>query len=113
MVMGDRIRSLLAERGISQAELARRVKLGQSTINGLINGHSQGTKFLHSIARELGTTSAYLAGETDDPGAEADEVRLSSDEERLLEIYRDLPKKDRSALKLLIERMVQDETKER
>lgn len=105
MVLGARIRQLLAQRVISQAELARRLKLRQSTINMLINGHTQGSKHLHRIARELGTTPAYLTGETDDPTGGADELQLSSEEERLLEIFRGLPKKDRAAVRLLIERM--------
>lgn len=68
MGAGGRIQQLLDERDISQAELARRVKLRHSTINGLIRGQAQGSKHLHKIARELGTSAAYLAGETDDPG---------------------------------------------
>ena len=113
MPLGERIKLLLAQRGLSQSELARRVGLRQSTMNMLANGRSQGSKHLHKIARELGTTPAYLTGETDDPTGERRELELSSEEQRLLEIYRELPKKDRAALKLLIARMVQDETKER
>jgi phage repressor protein C with HTH and peptisase S24 domain len=52
---------------MSQSELARRVALGQTTINSLIRGDSRTSRHLHRIARELGTTPAYLTGETDDP----------------------------------------------
>lgn len=52
--------------GISQAELARRVKVTQPTINALVNGNAAGSKHLHVIAAELGTSPAYLAGEIDD-----------------------------------------------
>lgn len=52
--------------GISQAELARRVKIAQPTINALIKGNSTGSKHLHKIAAELETSPAWLAGETDD-----------------------------------------------
>lgn len=70
MVMGERIQRLLDVREMSQSELARRLGLRQSTINMLIKGGSQGSKHLHRIARELGTTPAYLSGETDDPESE-------------------------------------------
>jgi transcriptional regulator with XRE-family HTH domain len=113
MIVGARIKELLAVRGISQAELARRVGVRQSTMNMLANGRSHGSKHLHRIARELGTTPAYLTGETDDPDAENPQIHLSSQEQRLLEIYRQLPTKDRAALKQLITRLVQDETKGR
>jgi hypothetical protein len=40
---------------------------------------------------------------------QADMSSSAPDEQRLLEIYRELPKKDRAALKVLIERMARDE----
>lgn len=67
MIVPDRISSLLSERGISQAELARRVGVAQQTIHKLISGGSRTSAHLHRIARELGTTADYLSGETDDP----------------------------------------------
>lgn len=67
MIFPDRISSLLAEREISQAELARRVGVAQQTIHKLVTGGSRSSSHLHRIARELGTSAAYLTGETDDP----------------------------------------------
>lgn len=67
MDMGRRITERLGALGISQAELARRVKIAQPTINALIKGNATGSKHLHRIAAELETSPAYLAGETDDP----------------------------------------------
>lgn len=71
MIVPDRISSLLSDRGMSQAELARRVGVAQQTIHKLITGGSRSSSHLHKIARELETTAAYLAGETDDPNAGA------------------------------------------
>lgn len=59
------------ERGLSQSELARRVGITQASIHKLLSGTAYGSKHLHVIARELGTTPAYLTGETDDPSAGA------------------------------------------
>lgn len=56
---------------MSQSELARRVGLRQSTINGLIRGEQRSSTHLHKIARVLQTTPAHLEGETDDPDAGA------------------------------------------
>ena len=66
MSVGGRVRDRLAEIGMSQSELARRVSVNQSTIAGLIAGRSRSSAHLHRIARELATTPAYLTGETDD-----------------------------------------------
>lgn len=107
MVRGERIQELLDRREMSQSELARRVSLRQSTINELIHGGSRGSSHIHRIARELGTTPAYLMGETDDPEGEPVEDELTSEERRLLEIFRQLPKKDKAALRTLVDRMAQ------
>lgn len=52
--------------GISQSELARRVGITQASVNKLLSGTAYGSRHLHKIARELGTSPAYLNGETDD-----------------------------------------------
>jgi len=65
MGLGDRIEDRLKRLGMSQAELARRVKVSQPTINALIRGNNVGSKHLHRIAAELLTSPAFLAGETD------------------------------------------------
>lgn len=97
MIIGSRIEERLKVVGISQAELARRVKLQQSTINGLIRGGQQSSTRLPQIARELGTTAAYLTGETDDPHAETPDLMLSSDERELIDNMRVLAPNDRAS----------------
>ncbi|WP_174297232.1 helix-turn-helix domain-containing protein [Sphingomonas bacterium] len=67
MNVGARLKDRLAEIGMSQSELARRVRVNQSTIAGLVAGRSRSSAHLHLIARELATTPEYLTGETDDP----------------------------------------------
>jgi phage repressor protein C with HTH and peptisase S24 domain len=80
----DRFRTLLAARGISQSELARRVGVSQSAIHKLASGNAYGSSHLHKIARELGTSAAYLTGETDDSSEGA--VPLPSREQLLAEL---------------------------
>lgn len=67
MDISERIAERMAALGISQSELARRVGVSQPTINGLLTGKSAGSKHMHRLASELGTSPAYLVGETDDP----------------------------------------------
>lgn len=102
MTTGDRIRRRLLELGLSQSELARRVELTQPTINALIRGSSRSSAYLHRIARELRTTSAYLAGETDDPASDdPDFDPLTGDETELLDLFRGLEKKEQTAIMTL------------
>jgi len=75
MTLGRRIEERRLAIGISQAELARRVGIRQSTINSLINGDSRSSRSIVQIARELETTAAYLIGDTDDPSAGAPQPR--------------------------------------
>ncbi|PVX30949.1 helix-turn-helix domain-containing protein [Sphingomonas pokkalii] len=71
MFSAERFRSLLAERGISQSELARRVGISQTAVNKLATGGAYGTKHIHLIARALRTSPSFLLGETDDPSPDA------------------------------------------
>lgn len=57
----------MERRGLSQSELARRIGVSQQNIHRLVSGKAYGSRHLHKIARELGTSPAYLAGEIDDP----------------------------------------------
>ena len=70
MTVGERIDALLREKGWSQAQLGKRVGVSTQAIWKLVSGNGQGSKHLHKIARELGTTPEYLTGETDNPAAD-------------------------------------------
>lgn len=63
----DRLEALMAEKSLSQNEMAKRIGITQSSVWKLLNQPAQGSKHIHKIARELGTTPAYLMGETEDP----------------------------------------------
>jgi len=87
---------------MSQAELARRVKVDQSTINGLIKGTAKSSRHLHRIARELGTTPAFLLGEVSDPSGDHPAVEFTSEEREWVELLRTLPSADlRATIRLL------------
>lgn len=100
----------MVARGFSQAELARRVGLAQPTIYGLIHTNKVGSKHLHRIARELGTTPAYLSGETDDPQADAPAAPdFDHDEVAWVELYRSLSESQRAAAWTLLRGLVDPE----
>ncbi len=99
MIVGSRILERMEERGLSQAELARRVGMKQPSIFNLIHRGKKGSTKLHLIARELETTPAYLTGETDDPEADTPAAQpLDSDQRELLENFSHLAPADRRAL---------------
>jgi phage repressor protein C with HTH and peptisase S24 domain len=66
MSVAERLSQKMAEMGLTQAELARRVGVSQPTIFKLASAQSTNSVHLHKIARALGTTPEYLLGETDD-----------------------------------------------
>ena len=71
MLIGERVAERMTAQGLSQAELARRVGISQQAIGKLVHGDSRKTTHIVRLARELGTTPAFLEGETDDPAANA------------------------------------------
>jgi len=71
MTLGARIEQRRLEIGISQAELARRVGVRQSTMNSLINGDARSSRSIVKIAQVLQTTPAYLTGDISDPDKDA------------------------------------------
>lgn len=106
-MIGERIRQRLLLLGISQAELARRLKIHQATVNGLINGGQRSSTHLHRIAAELKTTPAFLSGETDDPSLDAPPPTLSSEDQALLALYHSLESSGQKAVIEIMRTMAQ------
>lgn len=99
VIKSDRLRDRMAERELSQNELARRVGVSQQTIHKLVSGGGYGSKHLHRIARELGTTPAYLEGETDDPDADAPSApELTYQQREMVGLLEEIPPKDLGAI---------------
>ena len=89
MIDGERLKALMAQRGLSQQALADAVGVKQPTINRLINGGQAGSKHLHRIAAALQTTPAFLTGEASDPDEGADNFAMSlrpANDDRVVEI---------------------------
>ena len=109
MTLGARIQQRINELGISQAELARRVGIRQSTLNSLINGTSRTSRSLLKIAHELQTSPEYLTGDVDDPEDEvSNHAAYSHEEFSLLSSFRKLDALDRQALLRVIDAMARN-----
>jgi len=102
MIIGSRILERMALLGLSQAELARRVKLSQPTIFNLIHRGKKGSTKLHVIARELQTTPAYLTGETDDPTSDQPDDAMTSQDRDDLAMLQRLSSRDRETIRQLM-----------
>jgi len=107
MRLSERIEERLEALGLSQAELARRADIPQSTVNTMIRRGSRSSPHLIKIAQALGTTPAYLTGEVDDPEAEFPEFALSAIERENVEKTRLLTEEDRRLVHQLIERLAE------
>ena len=63
-MFAERLRQLRRKHNFSQEELAGRVGVHANTVSSWENGVIPKTKKLQALAEILGTTSAYLLGET-------------------------------------------------
>jgi transcriptional regulator with XRE-family HTH domain len=64
MTLGERLRKRREELGLSQQELARRVKTRQATISDMERGtlKNPGVVLIRRLARALGVTADWLIG---------------------------------------------------
>lgn len=109
MIDSARLKTRMEDCRLSQAELARRVKVSQQTIYKLIHGEARGSKHLHRIARVLSTTPAYLTGEVDDPDqVSPEQPTLSYEQEQWLALFDVLDGPKRAALAQVAEVMRTD-----
>lgn len=108
-VVAERLDLAMKEAGLNQSELARRVGSTPAAINQILKHKTNVSRFAPDIARELGVALDWLNGQVVDPRVDRSVETLTSQEQRLLDIYRQLPKKDRAALKTLIWHMAGEE----
>lgn len=110
-MIGPKIEARLRELGMSQAELARRTLIPQTTINSLVRGNSRSTPHLIKIARELNTTPAFLVGDVADQKAELPSQWFSEDDLEVLDILCMLRPEIKNSIKGLLINIVNSERK--
>lgn len=103
----ERLAGRIKASGLSYTKLAKEAGLHQPAISRLLKGQQYGTSRLHQLARALGTTPAYLSGETDDPLADGPSPpMLSHDELEWLNLYRGMNDQQRGAALTLLRPLV-------
>ncbi|MHC2452861.1 transcriptional regulator with XRE-family HTH domain [Bacillus altitudinis] len=70
-MLSKRLKSVRKNRGLTQEELAKRVKTTKGTISNYENGHSTpSNEMLKDLADALNTTTDYLLGRTENISSE-------------------------------------------
>jgi transcriptional regulator with XRE-family HTH domain len=103
MTLGDRIEKRLRSLGMSQAELARRAGVAQTTVNSLIKEQRRSSPHLLKFAAVLRTSPAYLAGETDDPSEDIGVMPFTPEELRWVDLLQSILPRERDSLLVLAE----------
>lgn len=76
---GKRLKALMFEKGITQAELAKRAGITQGAITNYIKGRTPRGNILNNIAAVLGCEKGYLLGEADTvTGISAEELNAAA-----------------------------------
>ncbi len=85
----DRLRILREENGLSQRELARRCGMAVSIVSKYENGESDpSSTYLKLMAEQLGVSTDYLLGVSDDRRRKSDDLKLSEEEWAVLDALR-------------------------
>lgn len=105
-IIPERLLERIRASELSYTEIARQLGVQQPTITRLAKGEQRSTARIDQLARIVGTTPAYLTGEVDDPTLNApEEPELSPPEATLVELFRELDDKARSALLYIAQAM--------
>ncbi len=85
----QRLREAREKRGFTQRELAQRCNFGINQINRYENGTSDPpSEYLRTLAQQLGVSTDYLLGLTDEPQGFAVPSEIKPDEREILDAYR-------------------------
>ena len=101
MTIGDRIRELRINKGMSLRELGAMVGVTAATLQRYENGVISNIRpdMVHHLADALGTSVGWLMGEKADQPRGTKAVELSQSEEMLLRIYRTIPEDERDIIR--------------
>lgn len=95
-IVGWRLKEAIKLRGITQAELARRLDVSQAMISRAISGSIKRSWTLERIARELEVSPAWLVGNSDEMNVDqtagfADDADAGDIAEVLTRLYTTFP----------------------
>ncbi len=99
----DRVKSRMAQLGLSQSAVARALGLKAPSISRLANGKHGQTRHIFGLARVLRTTPDYLTGLVEDPEQDVELGRhLTADQEEWLDLYERLTEDQRQFSRALL-----------
>lgn len=105
MSIGARIRILLEKQGITQTELAKRLDISVSTLNGYVNDYREpDIQTLSQLARELQTTTDYLIDGEPQPNPYREKVKVIAHNEGVV-----LTKEQEAAVTRFMKFLIADE----
>lgn len=85
----DRLQQLRERQGLSQRELARRCGFSEALIRKYeMAGSDPAGHFIKVLAEQLGVSTDYLLGVTDDPNGHLGDGQFGDDERAVLETFR-------------------------
>lgn len=108
MNFNERVKNLRNERGLTQEQLAIKLKLPASTIRRYETSTNSLPKHerLQLIADFFDCTVDYLLGRTDNPNDHTDkDIYLSKEEKDFIEAFRELPEEDQKYISGLMQRI--------
>lgn len=103
-ITGTRLRNLRQQRGLSQAEVAKYLKISRPAYVKYETGISKPVRKINELCDLFGVTSDYILG-TDIPqkATNPPHFSINNDEKELIEIYRKLPDSVKSFVKTTVE----------
>lgn len=102
----ERVKERCKATGVTQKYLCDAVGKGKQYLNNIWDGKcGVSEEELSIFADRLSTTPEYLSGITDDPVCDDARMRLSPEEEELVELYRGVSPEKRELFKKIIEQM--------
>lgn len=93
------LREARKEKGLKQADLAKIVHVSLQTISGYETGYAQPPiDILVKLANALEVSTDYLLGRENDVGLVEIKTELTTDEQELINLYRQLSYRDKNQL---------------
>lgn len=104
MTIGERIKELRTEKGLSLRELAKSLNITAQTLQRYETGTIKNIspEMVNKLASALGTSASWLLGEHEQTAKNAVTVELSSTESMLLKMYREFSPDEKEMIRSMI-----------
>ena len=107
MSIGDRVRKARKKNGLTQQQLGELIGTSQQAIFKIENGGTYTTSYLIPIAKCLGVDPFWLESGENEATSTTQSIALSSDELKLIALYRALSDENKKTLHKLSSALVE------